>query len=684
MPVTQTEEPALDLCPRDCLVLAWPSVAECLVPASQRPRLEAAARRLPPISRLALEVRLGAEDGDVDLHQFISCAGRDALVLARHLERGGTDSAMDPLTGFLRDWCREGGMRRDMEGFFLEWDRPGAASVAPQPALFLPVQRRHERGDAGIAARSRVAGHIRRLGLAGAEGADLVERSFRAVPETVSISYAGLMLGRGNAVRINLRSIRPDDLEGILDALGWSGGKQVASSWFRKLVERADQVAVALDFGPEIRPTIGFEAALDARPESEPRWSGVLDELFAQRLCTGEKRAALEQAGARLYPEEEGQDWPAAWALAAAAAPERFVPWFEHRLSHVKVSVGADNRVGAKAYLSAQHVWSRSPPLAARSGPRSAGPSGRGVQAGAARAANFLLSARGQDDLWRDFAIVNGASDEWVSGFVGLALARGGINLPSEALDQTKAMLLRRRRPCGGWGYNAHSPADADSTAWVLKFFDAIGYAGPELAQARRFLISHRLPDGGFATYAPATSISFGQVGDLSDQSGWRGSHLCVAANAAAVLDGALDGSLLGGQSSDGSWEAYWWRSDALATALAVHSLRRVEGSQEALARALGWARRQGSTSSPFDIAWLVQILCAGGDEDRRLAAGLAETLLAQQEEDGGWPASASMLFPAPSVRSRGASSPCVFDERRCFTSASVLMALSELTRSGI
>ena len=37
----------------------------------------------------------------------------------------------------------------------------------------------------------------------------------------------------------------------------------------------------------------------------------------------------------------------------------QFVPWYERRLSHVKVSIGADGEVGAKAYVSAQHHWSR-------------------------------------------------------------------------------------------------------------------------------------------------------------------------------------------------------------------------------------------------------------------------------------------------------------------------------------
>ncbi len=666
-------EPDSDLSPVGSLALLWPAISDGLVSPEARSRLEAAAARLAPIARIALELRLGEGEDEVDLHQLIGRNSADAAVLERHLSKSGSPPASgDIARRFLGAWAEDaGGVRTDLNGVFLEWDGPDSGSDDP-PAIFLPVEGRHDRGPDSAACRRRVAGHIERLGLAGRHVVELLS----ALPAHLSISYIGFMLGRGDSVRVNLRAVHPDELAVALSGLGWPGDTGRAAGHFARLASLTGRVAVALDFTPTLQPTIGFEAALPDFPAREPRWRELFDRLCADGLCTEEKREALLRLGARLYPEEKGQDWPASWIVAAIAAPPAFVPWYERRLSHVKVSIGADGEAGAKAYVSAQHHWSRGS-AAAEPRPAKAG-SGLSdaarIEAAACRAAGFLLAERDQDDFWRDFRLANGASDEWVTAFVGYSLVASSLPLPDGLVPQTIRALLGRQRPEGGWGYNRISPADSDSTAWALKFLRAAGYQGPEVERAEAFLRSHILPGGGVSTYAACTRISFADATGAGDDSGWRGSHLCVAANVAGLIGEPLAGFLQASQEPEGAWTAYWWRDDVFATALAVDAL----AGGEARSRATVWAmRRAALTSAAFDRAWLVRILALGDAAERARARTLAVALASGQWWDGGWDSSAEMLFPDPAAASRDPAAAVVPDDRRLFTAASVLLAFA-------
>lgn len=672
--------PDADLSPVGSLALLWPAIPQALVHTAARARLARAATRLAPIARVAIEIRLGEGEDEVDLHQYVSNSPSDAAALGRFLSRVGAPSrGGDILHRFLHAWAEDtGGLRTDLDGFFLEWDGPGEEDGKP-PAIFLPIEGRHDRGDPGAGARDRALAHIARLELA----APAVVETLRRIPADVSISYVGLMLGRGGAVRVNLRGLRPRDLAATLAKLGWAGDSDGAVAWFSRLVDLTGRVAVALDFAPAIQPTIGFEASLPGFPAGEPRWEALFDWLCAHYLCTGDKRAALEGVGARLYPEDRDQDWPAAWIAAALAAPFPCAPWFERRLSHAKVSLAADGAASAKAYLSAQHHWHRGAGPAPRSGRGARGFATGGIDDAAARAAQFLVASRDQDDFWRDFSIVNGASDEWVTAFVGYALSTSGAVLPADFLAQAAAALFDRQREAGGWGYNRISPADADSTAWALKFLSRVGCSGAQIVRAEAFLRSHLCAGGGIATYSPGTSLRFRGASDGMDLSGWRSGHLCVAANAAALIGPELQAHLLSAQGHDGSWPAYWWRGDTLATALAVESLGPGARTVPHRERALGWAvDRAASARSVFDRAWLVHILADGGASERALALQLAGGLAADQRGDGGWDGDADMLFPDPADNDRRADAPVFRDEAGLFTTASALLALSKLAPS--
>ncbi|MEO7178091.1 MAG: prenyltransferase/squalene oxidase repeat-containing protein, partial [Allosphingosinicella sp.] len=254
------------------------------------------------------------------------------------------------------------------------------------------------------------------------------------------------------------------------------------------------------------------------------------------------------------------------------------------------------------------------------------------------------------------------------------ALVASGMDLPDGLVARTVQALLGRQRAEGGWGYNRVSPADADSTAWALKFLRSAGYRGAGVDRADAFLRSHLLPGGAVSTYAAATRISFGEVDGPRDDSGWRGAHSCVAANAAGLTGEPVAGFLRSSQAADGAWTAYWWRNDVFATALAAEAL----AAGEARARAVAWAaQRAQSPSAAFDLAWLIRILALGDSTERGKARTLASALAAGQRQDGGWDSSAEMLFPDPAEASRRPGMAIVVDDRRLFTTASALLALA-------
>lgn len=61
----------------------------------------------------------------------------------------------------------------------------------------------------------------------------------------------------------------------------------------------------------------------------------------------------------------------------------------------------------------------------------------------------------------------------------------------------------------------------------------------------------------------------------------------------------------------------------------------------------------------------------------------MAAALAAEQHEDGGWDASAEMLFPDPAELRRRPDAPIVLDEARLFTAASALLAFAALQSCG-
>ncbi len=221
----------------------------------------------------------------------------------------------------------------------------------------------------------------------------------------------------------------------------------------------------------------------------------------------------------------------------------------------------------------------------------------------------------------------------------------------------------------GGWSFNRHSPEDADSTAWSLRFALALGLQGRiRVTMGEDFLRGHITGAGGIATFrVDAERLHhFLQAPDV-DLPGWMGVHTCVTAAAACVpaFTELLVPWLLARQHEDGRWDGYWWEDPQYTTSLAVEALgmSTVGGRAGAMARAARWTAStlddQGLVrnddfpdGSPFATALAVRtlLLARGVRNHDRVVEQAVRRLMAMQRGDGSWQPSARLRVPPPTM----------------------------------
>jgi hypothetical protein len=149
------------------------------------------------------------------------------------------------------------------------------------------------------------------------------------------------------------------------------------------------------------------------------------------------------------------------------------------------------------------------------------------------------------------------------------------------------------------------------------------------------------------------------------------------------VLGRALLPSLRDTQCPDGSWSAYWWKTDAMVTCMAAQTLSALPSAQRRVSRAIDWARAQAlHRASVFDQAWFARLLNLGGTADRCAAVRLLASMARQQLADGSWTSGAQMLFPSPCDTRRPPDATPILDDRRVFTTAAALRAIDAISLS--
>jgi hypothetical protein len=663
----------------------WPVLCPSLPDAWDSPgvmtRLETAAGHMAPIPRLGFEARLGGDAQQIDLQHCITNVGdeparlRDFLVATRAAETD-PNGAWERLLRFVAAWADPSSPLHAIPEVFLEYDLDSAAAPGPTPSIFFAVR---EQAVANAA-----------LGLLLADPwpdgmADNLARCF-AAPEPAFVSYIGAMLGRTtHGVRVNVKGVRLDELEAFLRAVEWPGDAEAISGWAAWTYDVADRVTVCLDLGATVFAHLGLEAFLSLQPAYEPRWSVALDELANGGLATKENAHAWLTVPGAVVPATHGGAWPGDWIAASLLEPSTRFSTVERRLSHFKLTIG-DHVTVAKAYWGAGHVWRDLAMSEAESTSRSVGT----MHEALTRATAFLVAKQSHTGRWSDFYLPAGASDEWVTGFVGAALAYTGRADARAAAARGWDALMRRRSAHDGWGYNRVSPTDADSTAWALRLARSLGVADGRVDSAGRFLASHVREDGGVTTYAERGPIlEYTQLPDDASMAGWQMTHACVSAAAAPLLDDTVAAYLAAAQSTLGNWESYWWWDDEYTVALAA------EAAPQTAGRAVAWAlTRPGcdgavlstdNEPSPWATAWCVRILGLGqGDAVEETRARSIAWLLAHQRDDGSWRGSARLRVPMPAHLDPTGEQKRMesIDAARVFTTAAVVAALARCAES--
>lgn len=321
-----------------------------------------------------------------------------------------------------------------------------------------------------------------------------------------------------------------------------------------------------------------------------------------------------------------------------------------------------------------------------------------------ASALKFLTNNRNSEGWWEDFRLAPGCSDDWVTAYVGTAIAN--LSTPQTTAIALKAwQTLINRQSSPGWGYNSLTPKDADSTLWALKLASAIGCADWQQAKlANEFLTQHIRPNGGIATYADDQAIRrFIGASPQTSFQGWCSPHNCVTAAAASLpqFRFRVADFLRSTQSQDGSWQSYWWCEAEYATALAAEALAKGTelADSDRLQRAIEWASDRlnpdGSvascvqpSSSPFVTALILRILLLGQSATTcQECDRVVQWLLKHQKPDGSWCPSAALRVPPPNIIAPDTHQNWTLhglveegislDQNAVFTTATVLQALA-------
>ncbi len=296
------------------------------------------------------------------------------------------------------------------------------------------------------------------------------------------------------------------------------------------------------------------------------------------------------------------------------------------------------------------------------------------VRTALASGINYLLGCQAEDGRWEDYRLPTGASDAWVTAYVGFVLLRvtePGIVQDARAAARQAARWLSLHRPYpAGWGYNGITGPDTDSTALGLRLLKGAGqltHPGDE-----EWLRARWQPGGGFATYTGPAAWGIAHVDVTPD------AYLALGATGQEELRDELITYLLHRRLPNGTWPAYWWRSNLYSTRACLELLVALD------ARDVLVEIEDGGTiaiKSEFEMALALEIavLSAG---HQGIVGELAEELTRRQLQNGGWRGGDNLRVTDPKCYApwEHPVGKLYRDDRGLLTTATAVRALGRLT----
>lgn len=288
------------------------------------------------------------------------------------------------------------------------------------------------------------------------------------------------------------------------------------------------------------------------------------------------------------------------------------------------------------------------------------------------RACRFLEENQDGDGFWRDYELPPGASSEWVTAFVGYALAGTRLSR-SEPTGRALSAMRSSCRPTG-WGYNAAVATDADTTSWAVRWFARTNTPLP--IEPVSCLEAYVGPEGGARTFACGPRYGSWTI-EHADVTGVLGMALKEAGAAASTIE-RVRGWTLGRRNNDGLWSSFWWTFDAYAGARMLELLDGTGGVPAEVAEA---ARRGLETAAepltPMETANLLMMALRVGVRPDAWAS----SLLGRQRADGGWPP--SRVLRVPDQKCPTGDGAAFEDGNSLMSTAMSVMALTELLGDG-
>jgi hypothetical protein len=261
---------------------------------------------------------------------------------------------------------------------------------------------------------------------------------------------------------------------------------------------------------------------------------------------------------------------------------------------------------------------------------RAAPPATEEIQDALTDAIRYLCAARRRDGSWLDFALPVGSSNQWVTAYTGLALAEAGGLAPfpeARAASRRGAAWLATARAYGaGWGYNAATGPDSDSTAIAIALFDQLGMGVAD--EDRRFLADRWRGDDGLATFDEPNAWGTGHW-DVTPLG-----YLGLLPGDRRRLLGPFLTALKKNRLPNGFWRSYWWRNPYYATFTTLDVLRRLDIPEPV--RPIETNPEAIRIDNPFDLACYIGIESLRDPADPRIPGHL-RALLNWQGRDGSW-----------------------------------------------
>jgi len=326
------------------------------------------------------------------------------------------------------------------------------------------------------------------------------------------------------------------------------------------------------------------------------------------------------------------------------------------------------------------------------------------------KALEYILSRQGRDYLWHDFqSHTNGEGVDWVTGYVGtlLILAEDTYtklskkNSIKQKLEKTAEVMASRQQENGGWGFNGHTPADTDSTAWNTMFLslmhdrtDAHHFYRKNIAKAITFIQEHRKADNGYACYNEKDireHPGFTRFKDIPVD-GWCKSTVDISVVVAKAFhhlwwiesseklkkDKESIEEYISNQKPKDEWRSYWWNSNIYATAQVYEEFPYLRTKKTT--RTFVKAAKKNNNPLYRALALKNMHLC---DQSKYQLRKQIKNIIKTQETDGSWQSQPSLRVPHPSninpeIDPSRWREDCT-DQNRIFTTVTIYDALERL-----